>query len=70
MKHFFTIVSMLLFAAVIGAQTPAKMSYQAVIRDASNKLVTNQSVGVRISILQGSVTGTAVYTEPPSDSAT
>ena len=63
MKHFFTIVSMLLFAAVIGAQTPAKMSYQAVIRDVSNKLVTNQSVGVRISILQGSVTGTAVYTE-------
>lgn len=63
MKHFFTIVSMLLFGAVIGAQTPAKMSYQAVVRDAGNKLVANQSVGVRITILQGSVTGTEVYTE-------
>lgn len=45
------------------AQAPNKMSYQAVIRDASNNLITNTSVGVRVSILQGSSTGTAVYQE-------
>jgi len=43
------------------AQSPEKMSYQAVIRDATNTLVTNQSVGMQISILQ--TTGTAIYTE-------
>jgi hypothetical protein len=39
------------------------MSYQAVIRDNSNALVTNQIVGMQISILQGSANGTAVYVE-------
>jgi uncharacterized protein (TIGR02145 family) len=39
------------------------MSYQAVIRDASNELVASQSVGMQISILQGSASGTVVYTE-------
>ncbi len=45
------------------AQVPDKMSYQAVIRNNSNQLVTNQTIGMRISILQGSATGTVVYTE-------
>jgi len=35
------------------AQAPEKMSYQAVIRDVANELVTNQTVGMQISILQG-----------------
>ncbi|MCZ2444214.1 MAG: DUF1566 domain-containing protein [Flavobacteriales bacterium] len=39
------------------------MSYQAVIRNSSNALVTNQQVGMQISILQGSISGTAVYEE-------
>ena len=45
------------------AQTPEKMSYQAVIRNANNQLVANQSIGIQISIIQGGVTGTAVYIE-------
>ena len=45
------------------AQSPEKMSYQAVIRDATNTLLTNQSVGMQISILQTTTTGTAVYIE-------
>ncbi len=39
------------------------MNYQAVIRDGSNQLVKNQSVGMQISILQGSVNGVPVYVE-------
>ena len=39
------------------------MSYQAVIRNASNALVTSHAVGMQISILQGSSTGTPVYVE-------
>jgi hypothetical protein len=38
------------------------MSYQEVIRNALNNLVTTQ-VGMQISILQGTSTGTAVYVE-------
>ena len=39
------------------------MSYQAVIRNATGALVTSHAVGMRISILQGSATGTTVYVE-------
>ncbi len=45
------------------AQLPYKMSYQAVVRNADNKLVINSPVGMRVSILKGSVDGTAVYSE-------
>ena len=55
-----TTVGALLLTLSSFAQAPEKMSYQAVIRDASNALVTNQQVGMQISILQGS---TAVYEE-------
>ena len=45
------------------AQSPEKINYQAVIRDASNDLVTGQPIGMQISILQGSANGEAVYVE-------
>ncbi|HVN58861.1 MAG TPA: hypothetical protein VMT63_11220, partial [Bacteroidales bacterium] len=44
-------------------QAPQKFSYQAVIRDAGNVLQSNKSVGMRVTILQGSPTGTIVYQE-------
>ena len=52
-------------------QVPEKMSYQAVVRNTTNNLVTNQPVGMQISILQGSATGTAVYieTQTPTSNA-
>ena len=45
------------------AQAPQKMSYQSVIRNSSNVLLAGTQVGIRISVLQGSATGTAVYVE-------
>ncbi len=45
------------------AQTPEKMSYQAVVRNASDALVVSQTIGMEISILQGGVSGTVVYVE-------
>ena len=47
---------------------PQRFSYQAVIRDDANQLLNNQSVGIRLSILQGSATGTAVYVETHTSS--
>ena len=64
MKKFNKLFFFFLFTTVcVFAQSPEKMSYQAVIRDASNTLVSNQSVGMQISILQTTTTETAVYTE-------
>ncbi len=58
------LTTLLLFANILLlAQAPHKMSYQAVIRDADNELVTNSNVGMQISILQGSADGSAVYVE-------
>ena len=63
MKRLFTMLMMVLCATALFAQAPQKFSYQAVVRDASNHLVTSQAVGVRVSILQGGVSGTVVYME-------
>ena len=46
-----------------GQGAPESMNYQAVIRDGSSNIVANQSVSIRIDILQGSATGTSVYQE-------
>jgi hypothetical protein len=65
-KIWILLIFILTFQAIIQssrAQSPQKMSYQAVVRNSSNLLVVNQMVGMRISILQGSESGTAVYTE-------
>jgi uncharacterized protein (TIGR02145 family) len=62
-KRIISICAALLMTASVFAQAPNKMSYQAVIRNSSNSLVTSQSVGMRISILQGSASGSSVYIE-------
>ncbi|WP_320814141.1 hypothetical protein [Flavobacterium sp.] len=63
MNKFYTFLAAILLTTSIFAQAPEKMSYQAVIRNSSDALVANQAVGMRISILQGSASGTAVYVE-------
>jgi hypothetical protein len=71
MKKIFTIVAALLMSASVWAQAPEKMSYQAVVRDAGDALVTTQAVGMQISILQTTASGTAVYieTQTPTSNA-
>jgi hypothetical protein len=60
MKNFYTILLFLFASVSILAQAPENMSYQAVLRDASNTLLTNQEVGMQIRILKAR---TAVYIE-------
>ena len=50
------------------AQAPQKMSYQAVIRNSSSVLITSTPFGMRISILQGTSSGTVVYAETQNSS--
>ena len=68
MKYLYPIILVLLmlstgFINTISAQSPLKLSYQAVMRDASNELLVNRSVKVKVSILKGSAGGTLVYAE-------
>jgi hypothetical protein len=63
--------SILIFIVLVGTsylslaqtQVPEKMSFQAVIRNSSGQLVSTQTVGMQISILQGTASGTSVYVE-------
>ena len=63
MKRVSALLLAFVFITVVFAQQPQKMSYQAVIRNNSNALVISSSVGMRISILRGSASGTPVYVE-------
>jgi len=63
MKKLFTLIVILAMTISGYAQAPQKMSYQAVIRNSSDQLITNHVIGMRISILQSSVSGTPVYVE-------
>jgi hypothetical protein len=44
-------------------QAPEGFKYQAVVRDAGNLILSSQAVGMQLTIQQGSIGGTAVYTE-------
>ena len=63
MRKLFTLLVAVLLTASVFAQSPEKMSYQAVIRNNNNNLVVNSNVGMQISILQYSTSGTPVYIE-------
>jgi len=69
MKQLFIVLTAVILTASVylpqqaSAQAPQKLSYQAVIRNSTSQLVTNTKIGMKISILQGSATGTSVYTE-------
>ncbi|RJE72039.1 hypothetical protein [Reichenbachiella sp. MSK19-1] len=69
MKKTYTIIALAILTVTgfltekTSAQAPEKMSYQAVVRDANNALVSNQEIGMQISILEGSIEGSTVYME-------
>jgi hypothetical protein len=66
MKRLLVIFAALLLCLELFAQSPQKLSYQSIIRNSSGKLVMNAPVGIQITILQGSPSGSAVYTETHS----
>ena len=63
MKGLHTTILFLFIGIHAFSQSPEKFSFQSVVRDAQNNIVSNVNVGVRMSILQGSATGTIVYME-------
>ena len=64
MKRTFSLIALLVFCVIsLFAQAPEKFSYQAVVRNANNQLVTDAPVSVRISILHESTDGETLYKE-------
>lgn len=67
MRHYIYTILLLFFVTTLFGQSsgvlPEKMSYQAVVRNATNELITNQEIGVRVSVLKDTPEGPAVYTE-------
>jgi len=63
MRYFSIIICFLSLSYLASAQAPQRMSYQTVIRNASNVLVSNSPIGVRLSLVQGDPSGSAVYAE-------
>ena len=64
MKRFITIIIILsCISGVTFGQVPNQIQYQAVIRDGSGALIKDKLVALKISILRGSETGQAVYSE-------
>ena len=67
MKKILALLIVMMFSvAALFAQAPEKFTYQAVVRNANNGLVSNTLVGVRVSILQSSDNGSVVYSETHS----
>ncbi|MCF8450686.1 MAG: DUF1566 domain-containing protein [Taibaiella sp.] len=63
MKKTILLTLLSFYASLLFAQSPHKMSFQAVVRNSGNNLVVDDTVGMRISILQGTASGTPVYVE-------
>lgn len=66
MKKLFSTLIIIMGVCIAHAQIPETISYQLVIRDGNDMLVTNNNVGLRVSILAGSSTGMVVYSEEHS----
>lgn len=61
-RHLFLVAIMALTTvATAVAQAPLSFTYQAVVRNSSGRLVSNATVGVKISIVRDSATGQVVY---------
>jgi hypothetical protein len=69
-KAILIFASVVIFIAGIYAQVPQTFNYQASLRDNSGQLLSSKTVSLRISIIQGSINGSSVYTEIQSATTT
>jgi hypothetical protein len=57
-------ILMLLIFPILGiSQAPTKINFQSVLRNTNGEVVSNSAVSLRISILSGTINGSAVYIE-------
>ncbi len=63
MKRLLLLLLVAMVSMSTYAQVPSRFNYQAVVRDASNGILTNQAIGVRVSIVYGSINGSEIFAE-------
>ena len=62
-KNYFLFLLAMFSCAIVFAQVPQAVPYQAVARNAAGNLIANQPISVRLSILDGSSIGPMVFRE-------
>jgi len=62
-KLLFSLVTACLVQLALMAQSPKAFNYQAIARDNTGEVLSEQQIGLRISILQGTITGDAIFSE-------
>ena len=62
-KFLLSLAAIATISLSIYGQAPEGFKYQAVVRDAGGLILNNQPVGMRLTVQQGSIGGTPVYTE-------
>ncbi len=67
-NNLITSLLFILSSFALFSQAPQAINYQAVVRDVNNQIITNQTVGIRFVIKQGSSSGLILYTETFSNS--
>lgn len=64
MNKLFVCLGILFMAPVfLWAQSPKAFNYQAIARNQNGEVLTEQTIGMRISILQTTITGSAIFSE-------
>jgi hypothetical protein len=66
MKKIFTLIFAVTITALGFSQAPNSMKYQAILRDAAGAIKASTNTTIVVSILQGSATGTVIFTESHS----
>jgi len=66
MKNLLTLFLSLILGYTLYAQAPQRFNYQGVARTGSGTALSNQALGLRISILSGGANGTVVFSETHS----
>ena len=63
MKKITLTLLVLVLIIICHTQSPKSFKYQAVARNLAGDILAEQDISFRISILEGSAGGTAIYTE-------
>jgi uncharacterized protein (TIGR02145 family) len=61
--NIFKVLIVLIFPILGISQAPTKINFQSVLRNTNGEVVSNSAVSLRISILSGTINGSAVYIE-------
>ncbi|RLD50589.1 MAG: hypothetical protein DRI94_08215, partial [Bacteroidetes bacterium] len=67
MKKILYFLIIILIGVNVFAQSPQRFKYQVVVRNSDGTVLSEQSTGIQITILQSSISGTLVYQETFSE---